>query len=124
MKDQYAADRHPDVTNGRKTADEQLTDFIEIYDVHHNVFNDYNRNPNVSKAEFVRFYRTLNPNYDDDVLFVGMVKNVWGVREEKLDNSKMSFAGGNDPSKNSRDRYNRQNVKNQPFGVSAQDSTT
>ena len=82
-----------------------MTDFIEIYDVHHNCFNDYNRNPNVSKAEFIRYYRTLNPNYEDDLSFTSMVRNVWGVREEKVDNAQRSWAGGNDASKNSRDRY-------------------
>lgn len=89
-----------------------MTDFIEVYDVHHNCFNDYTRTPNVTKAEFVRFYRTLNASYEDDKLFVTMVRNVWGIKEEKVDNAQRSFAGGNDPSVNSRDRYLRQNVKN------------
>lgn len=41
LKDSFQAHRHPDVSNGKKTPDEALTDFIEIYEVHHNCFNNY-----------------------------------------------------------------------------------
>jgi hypothetical protein len=121
LKDNFHADKHPDVSNGRKTPDEVMTDFIEVYDVHHNCFNDYNRTNQVSKAEFVQYYRTLNPNYQEDLHFNSMVRNVWDVKEVKVDNRDRSFAGGNDPALNSRDRYMRQNVKNTPFGTSQAD---
>lgn len=84
-----------------------MSDFIEVYEVHHNCFNDYSRTNKVTKAEFVQFYRTLNPSFEEDLHFTSMVRNVWGVKEEKVDNTKRSWAGGNDPSVNSRDRFMR-----------------
>jgi len=87
LKDTFQAERHPDVSNGKKSPDEALTDFIEIYEVHHNCFNNYERTQKISKAEFMQYWRTMNPHYEEDAAFVSAVKNCWGVVEEKVDNS-------------------------------------
>lgn len=101
-----------------------MTDFLEIYEVHHNTFNNYQRQDQVTKNEFFEFYRTLNPSYDDDASFVSMVKGVWGITNEQPDVSKRGWAGGNDPALNSRDRYQKANfAKGTPFGTSQGDST-
>ena len=55
--------------------------------------------------------------YEDDISFITMVKGVWGVKIEKVDNAQMNFAGGNDPSQNSRDRYMKANSRGTPFGT-------
>ena len=73
--------------------------------MHHNTFNDYQKNDKVTKAEFLEFYKTVSPNYEDDNSFVSMVKGVWGVKFEQPDVSQRGFAGGIDESANSRDRY-------------------
>jgi len=52
------------------------------------------------------------------MIFIAMVKGVWGVKEEQVDVSQRGIAGGNDPSINSRDRYIKQNNKGTPFGTS------
>lgn len=78
----------------------------------------------MSKDEFFEFYRTLNPSYDDDLSFVSMVRGVWGISNENPDVSQRGWAGGNDASQNSRDRYQKANFnKPAPFGTSQQDST-
>jgi len=121
VKDGFQAHRHPDVSVGKKSPDEAITDFLEIYDIHHNVFNNYNKTPNVSKAEFTEYYRTLGAAFDEDNHFISLVKNCWDLKEEKVDSSQRNFAGGNDDSKNARERFMKQNVKNQPFGTSQQE---
>ncbi len=118
IRDTYDSSRHPEVCNGKKNEEEQLTEFLENYEVHHNTFNNYKKNDRVSMAEFREFYRTLSCNYEEDAAFVNMVKGVWGVKQENIDNSQRSFAGGNDASVNSRDRYMKQNNKGTPFGTS------
>ena len=55
---------------------------MEIFEVHHNTYNNYQRQDQVIKDEFFEFYRTLNPSYDDDMNFVSMVKGVWGISNE------------------------------------------
>jgi hypothetical protein len=70
------------VASGRKSPDEVITDFLEIFEIHHNAFNSFKKTDSVSKEEFMEFYRTLSPNYDDDSTFCSMVRGVWGVRND------------------------------------------
>ena len=56
-------------------------------------------------------------------MYNSMVKNVWNVTDEKLDNAQRSVAGGKEVL-NSRDMYKKQNVKNTPFGTSQVDSAS
>ena len=43
VKQQFDGKKHPDVGNGRKSEQEIITDFLEIYEIHHNTFNNYQR---------------------------------------------------------------------------------
>jgi hypothetical protein len=70
------------VASGRKSPDEVITDFLEIFEIHHNAFSSFKKTDSVSKEEFMEFYRTLSPNYDDDSTFCSMVRGVWGVRND------------------------------------------
>ena len=124
IRDTFDPRRHPDVCNGKKTEDECLTDFLEIFEVHHNTFNNYEKQPRVTKEEFEEYYRTISCYYEEDSAFISMVKGVWGVKQDKGDVSKQGFAGGKDDAKNGRDRYQKANFnKGAPFGTSVQDST-
>jgi hypothetical protein len=123
IKQQFDGTKHPDVGNGKRTAEEVISDFLEIYEVHHNTFNDYKKVDYVTKAEFFEFYRTLGCNFDDDASFAVMVKGVWGVKQEFQDVSQKGWAGGQDASLNSRDRYQKANAKGTPFGTSTTDSS-
>lgn len=82
VRDAFEPKKHPDFCNGKKNDQEVLIDFLEIFEVHHNTFNNYQRQDNVSKDEFFEFYRTLNPSYDDDLSFISMVRGVWGVKND------------------------------------------
>jgi Ca2+-binding EF-hand superfamily protein len=43
VRDEFNAKKHPEVCNGRKAEEEALTQFLEIYEVHHNTFNNYKK---------------------------------------------------------------------------------
>ena len=119
VKDTYDPSKHTDVCNGRKNPEEALTDFLEVFEIHHNTFNNFNKNPKVSKEEFFEYYRTLNPSYDDDLTFSSMVRGVWGVKAEVPDVAQRGWAGGKEDAKNSRDRYIKSTInKPAPFGTS------
>lgn len=76
------------------------------------------------QAEFVEYYRTLSPSYEEDLTFISMVKGVWGVKQEQVDASKKGWAGGKDDAQNSRDRYVKANAKGTPFGTSSSDTNS
>lgn len=84
VRDLFDGKKHPDVCNGRKTEEEAINDFLEVFEVHHNTYNNFEKNPSVTKDEFFEFYRTLGPSYDEPT-FISMVKGVWGVRNEAPD---------------------------------------
>ena len=51
-------------------------------DVYVNTYNNFSKVDKVTKDEFLEFYRTLAPNYEDDFTFTSMVKGVWGLKND------------------------------------------
>ena len=41
IKGKYDASKHPEVKSGKKTEDEILREFLETFEMHHNVMNGY-----------------------------------------------------------------------------------
>ena len=124
LRDAYDSKKHPDVCNGRKADEEALNDFLEIFEIHHNTFNNFQKNDKVSKEEFFELYRTLSPSYEDDLTFVSMVRGVWGVKNETPDVSQLNSAGGREDAVNSRDRWVKANFnKGAPFGTTQTDAS-
>lgn len=39
LREVFDGRKHPEVANGKKTPDEVVTDFLEIFEIHHNSFN-------------------------------------------------------------------------------------
>lgn len=92
---------------------------MEIFEIHHNTYNNFSKSDKVSRDEFIEMYRTLSPNYEDDQTFISMVRGVWGVTNERGDVASMGWAGGKETAVNSRDRYQKANFnKPAPFGTS------
>lgn len=94
LRELFDGKKHTEVCNGRKTEDEAITDFLEIFEIHHNTYNNFDKNPQVTKDEFREFYRTLSPSYEDDLTFGTMVRGVWGVKEIRPDVTERNWAGG------------------------------
>ena len=87
MRDAFDGKKHTDVCNGKKSDEEAITDFLEIFEIHHNTFNNFQKSDKVTKDEFLEFYRTLSASYEDDLTFISMVRGVWGVKNETPDAS-------------------------------------
>jgi hypothetical protein len=49
LRETYDGKKHTDVCNGRKTEEEAISDFLEIFEIHHNTFNNFTKNANVSR---------------------------------------------------------------------------
>ena len=113
---------HPDVSSGKKSEEEALIDFMEIFEINHNTFNNYQKTNSVGQPEFMEYYRIVSANYEDDQIFEALVKNSWGIKFEKADVAKSGWAGGKDEAgDNSRARYQKANAKGTPFGTSGQE---
>lgn len=44
VKETFDGKRHTDVCNGRKSEEEAISDFLEVYEIHHNTFNNFQKN--------------------------------------------------------------------------------
>jgi len=119
VRELYDAKRHPDVCNGKRNEEEAVNEFLEVYEMHHNNFNNMRKSDMVSKDEFFDYYRTLGACYEDDVNFEGMVKGVWGVKFQMPEASQRAPAGGKDVASNAKERYQQANNRGSPFGTSA-----
>jgi len=119
VKDMFDGSKHPEVCNGKKNEEEAIAQFIEVYDIHHNSFNDYQKQDKVTQEEFIQYYRIVSANYDNEAAFINMVKGVWGIKFETPDVSERDWAGGKDKAGNHRERYRQENMKGTPFGTSS-----
>lgn len=61
--------KHPSVVEGRKTSDQVLGEFLETFDIHHNVLQNKSKDPTVDLQEFLEYYTYVSSQIDDDVYF-------------------------------------------------------
>lgn len=88
----YDGSRHPDVKNGKKTEDEVLKDFLETFEMHHNVQNGYQADGTITREEFVEYYNNISSNIENDAYFDLMVTNAWNL-DNKNNAASMPYAG-------------------------------
>ena len=43
LREAFDGKKHVDVANGKKTPDEVITDFLDIFETHHNSFNAFKK---------------------------------------------------------------------------------
>jgi Ca2+-binding EF-hand superfamily protein len=92
IKGKYDASRHPDVKSGKKTEDEILKEFLETFEMHHNVMNGAKSDGMVTTDEFVEYYTNISANIDNDAYFDLMITNAWNL-DGRGGNANTPFAG-------------------------------
>ena len=92
IKGKYDASRHPDVRSGKKTEEEVLTEFLETFEVHHNVMHDGQSDGKVTMDEFIEYYTNVSANIDNDAYFDLMMSNAWNI-EGRNNPDSMAYAG-------------------------------
>lgn len=80
LKDRYSAARHPDVIQGKKTEEQVLMDFIETFEIHHNIRTGDARDNRVSLEEFIEYYTNVSVSIDNDEYFALMMNNSWNIK--------------------------------------------
>ena len=69
----YNADKHPDVINGKRKANDVLKEFLETFEVGEVV------DGMVSHQEFINYYTNLSASVDNDDYWELMIRNAWHI---------------------------------------------
>ncbi len=92
IKGKYNASKHPDVKSGKKTEDEILKEFLETFEMHHNVMHGTKSDGIVTLDEFIEYYTNISANIDNDAYFDLMMTNAWNI-DGKNGTDNMAYAG-------------------------------
>ena len=79
IRDNYNADKHPEVLNGKRTKQEILARFIDMVEYHFNLLNNNKNNNETNQEEFEEFYNYISIFIDNDKYFENMMSRVWGL---------------------------------------------
>lgn len=77
----YSASKHPDVKSGRKTEDAVLNEFLDTFEIHHNMSSNLTGDRKVTKEEFLEYYSNVASSIEDDAYFEVMMNNAWRLQE-------------------------------------------
>ncbi|CAG9315599.1 unnamed protein product [Blepharisma stoltei] len=105
IKGFYNARGHPDVRSGRKTEDDVLGEFLETFEMHHNIGGTRDRK--VTREEFLEYYNNISASVDNDQYFELMMSNTWKLNEAPAYTKNKAWAnedgnkGFSKPAKNS-----------------------
>jgi Ca2+-binding EF-hand superfamily protein len=80
VKKFYNARGHPDVRSGKKTEDDVLGEFLETFEMHHNLDGGTN-DRRVTREEFDEYYNNISSSIDNDQYFELMMNNAWKLTE-------------------------------------------
>lgn len=79
IRNVYNAKGHPDVRSGKKSEDAILGEFLETFEMHHNIGGA--RDQRVTKEEFEEYYNNISSSIDNDQYFELMMNNTWKLSE-------------------------------------------
>jgi hypothetical protein len=94
IKGKYDASKHPEVKSGKKTEDEVLKEFLETFEMHHNVMNNNKSDGRVTLDEFIEYYTNISASIDNDAYFDLMITNAWNL-DGKGNANNIAYAGCN-----------------------------
>ena len=75
----YSASFHPDVKSGRKTEQQVLQEFLETFEIAHNIRNNNAPDHIVTKEEFEEYYANVSASIDTDDYFAAMMTSAWNL---------------------------------------------
>jgi len=79
LLNEFNAKNHPEVKTGKKSEQEVRKDFLETFDLHHQIsLNDQTpKDRKVSRNEFLGYYRICGTGITDDIYFEKLVAGPW-----------------------------------------------
>jgi len=79
IKDVYNTSKHPDVISGKKSRDQVLVEFLETFEMHHNVMHGTQADGMITLEEFIEYYTNISASLDNDEYFALMMNNSWNL---------------------------------------------
>jgi Ca2+-binding EF-hand superfamily protein len=79
IRDVYNASKHPDVRSGKKTSDQVLVEFLETFEMHHNIHNGEQADGKITPDEFIEYYTNVSASLDNDEYFALMMNSSWNL---------------------------------------------
>ena len=79
IKGLYNPSKHPAVLEGRKTEDQVLQEFLETFELHHNMKSGQEKDGKVTRDEFREYYANVSVSIDNDEYFEVMINNSWNL---------------------------------------------
>ena len=84
IRKSYNPNLHPEVLNGNKSSQEELSEFLDIVEYIFSLLNqDKAGNDMITIEEFLDFYKNISFAISDDEYFNSIVSNVWGLNKTK-----------------------------------------
>ena len=80
--------------SGKKTEDEVLKEFLETFEMHHNIMHGTKSDGMVTLDEFIEYYTNISANIDNDAYFDLMMTNAWNL-DGKNNANNIPYAGSN-----------------------------
>ena len=122
IKGVYDPSRHPDVRSGKKTQDEVLNEFLETFEMHHNISDRSLMDHRVTREEFEEYYNNVSASVDDDQYFELMMNNAWQLKGGTRKGGRAGYWAAD----NHRSQYGGTVASNAPYGTfdTPQDWTT
>jgi Ca2+-binding EF-hand superfamily protein len=80
IREMYSARQHPAVRSGKKTEDEVLGEFLETFEMHHNIRDRSQLDHRVTREEFEEYYNNISGSIDDDRYFEEMMNTAWRLK--------------------------------------------
>ncbi len=79
IRESYNPDKHPEVLNGKRTKEEVLSRFIDLFEYHFILLNSNKDKDSASLEEFIEFYTYISLLIDNDKYFENMMARIWGL---------------------------------------------
>jgi hypothetical protein len=81
LKSCYNANRHPDVMQGKRSEATVLSEFLESFEEHHQLYcgASSQKNNQVTLEEFMEYYMCVGTLIENDETFSIMVSNCWSL---------------------------------------------
>ena len=79
IRDSYNPDKHPEVLNGKRTKEEVLSRFIDLFEYHFILLNSNKDKDSATLEEFIEFYTYISLLIDNDKYFENMMARIWGL---------------------------------------------
>ena len=95
----YNAKGHPDVRSGKKTEEDVLGEFLETFEMHHNLDGGVN-DRRVTREEFDEYYTNISSSVDNDQYFELMMNNAWKLTEAPAYTKNKAWRGEEDSKRN------------------------